>query len=62
MYNYSFTVSSSANVICVAANADVSAAGSFVVAAEGIGTISNEVSCGTNGDAFTAAIVDLALI
>ena len=62
MYNYSFPVSSSANGICVAANADVSAAGSIVVAAVGIGIFSNYVSCGTTGDAATVATADLALI
>ena len=47
---------------CVAANADVSAAGSIVVAADEIDTFSNEVLCGTHGDAVTVATVDLSLI
>ena len=55
-------MSSSASGICVAANADVSAACCIVVAADGIDTFSNEVSGGTNGDAVIVATVDLALI
>ena len=62
MYNYSFTVLSSANGICVAANADVSASGSIVVAAERIGTFSKYVSSGTTGDAATVPTADLAMI
>ena len=58
----SFTVSSYANGMCVAANADVSAAASIIVTADGIDTFSNEISCGTNGDAVTVDTVDLALI
>ena len=55
MYNYSFTVSSIANGICFAANADVSAG-------EGRRTFSNFVSCSTTGDAVTVATVNMALI
>ena len=62
MYNYSFTVLSFANGICVAANADVSASGSIVVAAEGIGTFSKYVSSGTTGDAATVPTADLTMI
>ena len=56
-------MSSSTNGICVAAaNADVSATVSIVVADDWTDTFLNEVLCGTNGDAVSVATVDLALI
>ena len=50
-----FTLSSSASDTCVAANADVSVAGSIVVTAARIDTFLTDVSCGTNWDVVTDA-------